>query len=409
MLDAFAVMQIKKALRAAIDNHELAGANLLVMHKGQELLYLEDGQADLEADISIQRDSLFRLYSMTKPVTAAAVMVLFEGGMLDLNEPVSKFLPGFRNQQVAVDGNLVPVEREVTVHHLLSMTSGLVYGGEDPAGKATEALFEEVDKRLLGEDPMGTVELANRLGKCPLAFQPGTDWRYGTSADVLGAVVEVVSGKRFGEFLKETFFDPLGMKDTGFWLTAAHQNGRMAKPYIDNGPKYPMTPYAGNHLGIIHTMDLSPAFESGGAGLVSTLDDYARFGQMLLNGGSWEGRQLLRPATVAYYGSSTLNARQQPGFLDRFSLQGFSYGNLMRVLTEPDKASVIGSPGEYGWDGWLGCYFCNCPQDDLTFVFMTQRKDSGTLPVTRKIRNIILSALRTARAGAFGPDTFGPL
>ena len=148
MLDAFAVMQIKKALRAAIDNHELAGANLLVMHKGQELLYLEDGQADLEADISIQRDSLFRLYSMTKPVTAAAVMVLFEGGLLDLNEPVSKFLPGFRNQQVAVDGNLVPVEREVTVHHLLSMTSGLVYGGEDPAGKATEALFEEVDKQI---------------------------------------------------------------------------------------------------------------------------------------------------------------------------------------------------------------------------------------------------------------------
>lgn len=395
MLDAFAVMQIKKALRAAIDNHELAGANLLVMHKGQELLYLEDGQADLEADIPIQRDSLFRLYSMTKPVTAAAVMVLFEGGLLDLSEPVSKFLPGFRNQQVAVDGNLVPVEREVTLHHLLSMTSGLVYGGEDPAGKATEALFEEVDKRLLGEDPMGTVELANRLGKCPLAFQPGTDWRYGTSADVLGAVVEVVSGKRFGEFLKETIFDPLGMKDTGFWLSAAHQNGRMAKTYIDNGPKYPMTTYAGNHLGIIHAMDQSPAFESGGAGLVSTLDDYTRFGQMLLNGGSWEGRQLLRPASVAYYGSSTLNARQQPGFLERFSLQGYSYGNLMRVLTEHGKASVIGSPGEYGWDGWLGCYFCNCPQDDLTFVFMTQRKDSGTMAITRKLRNIVMSCIDT--------------
>lgn len=393
MLDAFAVTQIKKALRTSIDNHELAGANLLVMHKGEELLYLGDGLADIEANLPIQRDSLFRLYSMSKPITAAAVMALYEGGMIDLSEPVSKFLPGFRNQQVAVDGKLVPAEREVTLHHLLSMTSGLVYGGEDPAGQATEAVFAEVDARLLGEEPMETVELANRLGACPLAFQPGTDWRYGTSADVLGAVVEVVSGKRFGEFLRDAFFDPLEMRDTGFWLTEAHQNGRMAKTYIDNGPQDPMTLYAGNHLGIIHSMDRSPAFESGGAGLVSSLDDYARFGQMLINGGGWEGRQLLRPATVAYFGNSTLNQQQQPGFLTRFSMPGYSYGNLMRVLTDPGKAAVIGSPGEYGWDGWLGCYFCNCPQDKLTFLLMMQRKDSGTMAITRKLRNIVMSAV----------------
>jgi CubicO group peptidase (beta-lactamase class C family) len=394
MLDAFAVTQIRKALRAAIDSHEIAGANLLVMHKGEELLYHEDGMADIEANRPIRRDSLFRLYSMSKPITAAAVMALFESGLLDLNEPVSKFLPGFKNQKVAAKGKLVPAEREVTIHHLLSMTSGLVYGGDDPAGQATEALFREVDERLPGENPMGTVELANRLGACPLAFQPGSSWQYGTSADVLGAVVEVVSGKRFGEFLHETFFDPLEMKDTGFWLTEAHQDGRMASTYTDLGPQLPMARYEGNHLGIIHSMDRAPAFESGGAGLVSSLDDYARFGQMLLNGGSWEGRQILRPATVAYYGGSTLNAAQQPGFIERFGMHGYSYGNLMRVLTDPSRAAVVGSPGEYGWDGWLGCYFCNCPQDRLTFLLMMQRKDSGTMPITRKLRNIVLAALR---------------
>lgn len=393
MLHTAAVEQVKQALRASIDRHEIAGANLLVIHKGQEWLYHEDGWADIDARLPIRRDSLFRLYSMSKPITSAAVMALLERGHIDLNEPVSAFLPGFRNQTVAVGEERVAVEREVTLHHLLSMTSGLVYGGEDPAGRATESLFREVDQRLLGSNPIGTVEFANRLGQCPLAFQPGTDWRYGTSADVLGAVVEVVSGKRFGEFLQDAFFEPLGMKDTGFWLSVSQQAGRLARTYITDGSDKPMMLYEGNHLGIMHAMNQAPAFESGGAGLISTLDDYARFTRMLLNKGTWEGHAILRPATVAYYGSCLLDEKQQPGYMQRFPMFGHSYGNLMRVLTEPGKVAGLGSPGEYGWDGWLGCYFCVCPHDDLAFVFMTQRKDAGTMPITRKLRNLVMSAV----------------
>jgi CubicO group peptidase (beta-lactamase class C family) len=390
MLTKTGIYQVKKVLRDSIDNNFIAGGNLMVIQEGKEIFYHEDGLADREAGLPIKRDSIFRLYSMSKPVTAAAVMMLLERGEIDLYEPVSKYLAGYKNQMVDVDGSLVPVEREVTLKDLLSMTSGLVYGGEHRAGKETEALFQEIDNRLLGKFPMGTVEAMNKLGTCALAFQPGASWQYGTSADVLGAVVEVVSGKRFGEFLNEELFEPLGMVDTGFWLPVEKRH-RLVKTYADNS-KGGLELYTGNHLGIIHQMDRDPAFESGGAGLVSTIDDYSRFTSMLLNEGSLEGIQILRPRTVRYLTSATLNAVQQKSMDLWQTLCGYSYGNLMRVLTDCSKAGDLGSLGEYGWDGWLGAYFCNCPKDDLTFIFMIQKKDAGTTPITRKLRNIILSS-----------------
>ncbi len=384
------ISQVKKALRAAIDNDDLAGGNLLIIKEGKEIFYHEDGFADRENNLPIKRDSIFRLYSMSKPVTAAAVMILLERGEIDLYEPASKFLNGFKNQMVDEGGNPVPVEREVTIKDLLSMTSGLVYGGDNRAGQETEALFQEIDSRLLGDSPMGTVEAMNKLGKCALAFQPGTSWQYGTSADVLGAVVEVASGMRFGEFLNKEIFEPLGMHDTGFWLTAEKRD-RLVKTYADNGMGQ-LELYTGNHLGIVHQLDQNPAFESGGAGLVSTIDDYARFAKMLMNEGSLDGVQILRPKTVKYLTSGTLNAVQQKGFDLWLTLCGHSYGNLMRVMTDCSKAGDLGSLGEYGWDGWLGAYFCNCPQDGLTFLFMMQKTDAGTNALTRKLRNIILSS-----------------
>jgi CubicO group peptidase (beta-lactamase class C family) len=390
MLTKTGIYQVKKVLRDSIDNNFIAGGNLMVIQEGKEIFYHEDGLADREAGLPIKRDSIFRLYSMSKPVTAAGVMMLLERGEIDLYEPVSKYLAGYKNQMVDVDGSLVPVEREVTLKDLLSMTSGLVYGGEHRAGKETEALFQEIDNRLLGKFPMGTVEAMNKLGTCALAFQPGASWQYGTSADVLGAVVEVVSGKRFGEFLNEELFEPLGMVDTGFWLPVEKRH-RLVKTYADNS-KGGLELYTGNHLGIIHQMDRDPAFESGGAGLVSTIDDYSRFTSMLLNEGSLEGIQILRPRTVRYLTSATLNAVQQKSMDLWQTLCGYSYGNLMRVLTDCSKAGDLGSLGEYGWDGWLGAYFCNCPKDDLTFIFMIQKKDAGTTPITRKLRNIILSS-----------------
>ncbi|CAM3136239.1 serine hydrolase domain-containing protein [Paenibacillus lupini] len=391
MLDQTAVSQLKATLRKGIENNEVAGANFMVIKDGREIFYHEDGLSDLETGRPITRDSVFRLYSMTKPVTATAVMILVERGEIDLFDPVSRYLPGFKNQLAEKDGELVPVEREVNIHDLLDMTCGLVYGGANAAGQATEALFREIDERLLGESPVSTVEAMNRLGECPLAFQPGSSWAYGTSADVLGAVVEVISGKRFGEFLQQELFGPLGMKDTGFWLPEEKQE-RLVKTYADNS-EGGLTLYEGNHLGIINQMDRNPAFESGGAGLVSTIDDAAKFTTMLINNGNLNGVQILRPRTVEYLTSGTLNARQQPAFESWHTMAGHSYGNLMRIVTDTKITGILASQGEYGWDGWLGAYFGNFPQEGMTILFMIQKKDAGTTPLTRKLRNIVLSSL----------------
>jgi CubicO group peptidase (beta-lactamase class C family) len=391
MLDQTVISQLKATLRKGIENNEVAGANFMVIKDGREIFYHEEGLADLEAGRPITRDSVFRLYSMTKPVTATAVMILVERGEIDLFDPVSRYLPGFKNQLAEKDGELVPVEREVNIHDLLDMTCGLVYGGTNAAGQATEALFREIDERLLGESPVSTVEAMNRLGECPLAFQPGSSWAYGTSADVLGAVIEVVSGKRFGEFLQQELFGPLGMKDTGFWLPEEKKE-RLVNTYADNG-EGGLTLYGGNHLGIINQMDRNPAFESGGAGLVSTIDDAAKLTTMLINKGNLNGVQILRPRTVEYLTSGTLNARQQPAFETWHTLSGHSYGNLMRIVTDTKTTGILASQGEYGWDGWLGAYFGNFPQERMTILFMIQKKDAGTTSLTRKLRNIVLSSL----------------
>lgn len=391
MIGITEVNQIIYALRSSIERKELAGGSLLVIKEGKEILYREDGYADMDKTLPIRRDSIFRLYSMSKPVTAAAVMILLERGMIDLYEPVSKYLPGFKNQRVEENGKVVPAKREMIIKDLLSMTSGLSYGGTDLAGQETEALFRELGNRLLGENSMSTIEAMNLLGQCTLSFHPGDSWQYGTSADVLGAIVETVSGKRFGEFLSEEIFLPLGMEDTGFWVPADKRE-RLVKTYAEDG-KGGLVLYTGNHLGIVHRMDREPAFESGGAGLASTLDDYAKFAQMLIKGGELNGVRILRQKTVKYLTNGTLNTMQQKSFDNWLTLAGHSYGNLLRVMTDSGRAGDFGYPCEYGWDGWLGAYFCNCPKEDLTILFMMQKTDAGTNALTRKLRNIILSSI----------------
>jgi CubicO group peptidase (beta-lactamase class C family) len=385
------IERIRTVLRESVERQEVAGCSLLLIKDGEEILYCEDGLADREANVPIRRDTLFRIYSMSKPVTAAAAMLLLERGIIDLQDPVSHYIPGFRNQQVAAGDKLVPAEREVTIKHLLSMTSGLVYEGTDRAGQDTLAVFREIDDRLFGVEPMSTMDVANRLGACALKFQPGQSYEYGTSADVMGAVIEAASGMRFGEFLRKELFEPLGMKDTGFWVPDEKRH-RLAKTYAmnENGE---LELYTGNHLGIIHQMDRPPAFESGGAGLVSTIDDYAKFANMLMNGGSADGIRILQPGTVKFLVSPSLNAIQQQVFDEKHPHKvGYSYGNYMRVMTDPGRAVTLGSIGEYGWDGWLGTHFSNNPQERLILLLMMQRKDAGTTPLARKIRNIVFSS-----------------
>ncbi|MEC0373164.1 serine hydrolase domain-containing protein [Paenibacillus chibensis] len=391
MLESYITNLLQTTLKASIDNKEIAGANFMVIKDGSEIFYHEDGMADMESGRPIARDTIFRLYSMTKPITATSVMLLLERGKIDLFDSVSRYIPGFKHQRIEKNGELVPAGREVNIHDLLNMTSGLVYGGTDLAGMNTEALFQELGSRLYGEHPMSTLEFANRLGQGPLSFEPGSGWQYGTSADVLGALVETVSGMRYGQFLQKEIFEPLGMNDTGFWLPEAKRD-RLAKTYQDDG-EGGLKLYAESHLGIVHQMDRDPAFESGGAGLVSTIDDAAKFTTMLMNRGCLNGMQLLKPRTVQYLTSAALTDWQQKGFDTWHSLCGHSYGNQMRIMTDPGQAGFIGSRGEYGWDGWLGAYFCNSPQDGLTILFMIQKKDAGTMSITRKLRNIVFSSL----------------
>ena len=383
--------KLKGLMDKAVAEKELAGGCLLVRSHGEEYCYLEAGMADVEAGKPIERDQIYRLYSMSKPVTGAAAMKLFEDGVLDLGQPVSAYLPSFQDSLVEQDGRLVKADRQIQVQDLLNMTSGLVYNGEAGlAGRHADEVFGELMDRLQTDHPMTTRELAVRLGQGPLLFQPGSSWKYGSSADVLGAVIEAAADMPFGEYLKKSFFEPLGMKDTGFFVPEEKRE-RLVTAYRADG-KGGLEPYRENHLGIFNAMDRKPAFESGGAGLVSTVDDYARFAQMLLNGGELDGARVLKPRTIDYMTSGALNGTQREAFVRNFpTMPGFDYGNLVRVMKEPGKSCTLNNVGEYGWDGWLGCYFANDPAADMTILFMMQKTDSGLTPLVRRLRNVIMS------------------
>ena len=385
---------LKGILKDSIENSEIAGANFLVVKDGKEMVYVQAGLADRETGRKIERDTIFRLYSQTKPVTSVAAMILMERGLLDFYAPVSDFLPSFAQMYVAKGEERVPCTRQILVNDLLNMTSGLVYPDEGTeAGRVTDQIFGEACSRLHGESPMTTRELADKLASCPLAFAPGSSWAYGASADVLGAVIEVVSGKRLSKFMQEEIFEPLEMKDTAFWVPKEKQS-RLARAYEtvekENGGKE-LVLYTGDNLAICNDMAKPPAYEAGGAGLASTLDDYSRFAAMLLNEGSLDGVQILKPKTVEFFRSGELLPAQQNSFRNWVGLEGYSYGNLMRVCKNPSQSGMMTRKGEYGWDGWLGMYFANFPEEKMTILMGTQKRNGGTFGLTRKLRNVVLS------------------
>lgn len=393
---------IQQAMDKAVANKEVAGVNLLVIQDGQEIFYAQSGHADVAKEIPMNRDTIVHLYSQTKPVTAAAAMLLMQDGIIDLDEPVENFFDSFKNQTCLIDGKIqkVPDDRKMRIFDLLNMTSGLVYGGMNTEAEVgTTKLLVDAIKRLKNPyvpsdlvnnttpHQMTTLEFADEIGRIPLQFVPGSYFQYGTSADVLGAVIEKVTGQRFGEFLKERIFDPLEMKDTAFYVPEEKKK-RLSKVY--EVVKGDFSVFTGDHLVIRNDGDLN-AFESGGAGLFSTLDDYSHFGQMLLNNGSYKGKEILTPATVHFMTHASLKEGPQHAFDNWHGLEGHSYRNLMRIMTNPDQALIIGHEGEYGWDGWLGAYFMNDPASKTTMIMLTQMKDYGTGHLTRRIRNIVLS------------------
>lgn len=386
--------KIQTVLNDMVNTQYSAGVNCLILQNGKEQGYFEAGYADIENKIPIKRDSIFRLYSMSKTITSVATMILVESGDIDLFDDVEKYLPGFKNPRVVgPDKKIVNATRSIRINDLLCMTSGIPYPGdlEDPAAVECGKLVAELIDKMDGNDALTTVEFANRLGKNPLSFEPGTHFMYGFSADILGAVIEVVSGMKYSEFLKKNIFDPLGMKNTGFYVPE-DKRSQFTKVYecTPNG----LTPYTYPFLGVSNSMQKAPSFESGGAGLCSCIDDFVAFSQMLLNGGIYKDVRILSPETVKFITTHTIPDALQPDLEKAWEhLSGFSYGCLMRIMKDATRAITLGSDGEYGWDGWTGTYIANIPEHKLTILIMQQRAETGTTEYTRKLRNIIFSSL----------------
>lgn len=374
-----------KLIQSRVDAGELHGGHLRVIRSGKvehEKLF---GARDLQSGAPMAGNGLYRIYSASKPITATAAMILWERGALDLFEPVSKYLKGFKDQKVYQNGKLVPVEREVTLYDLLNMTSGLVYPDQDDAGQAMAKVFDEGIERALRGEGWSTTEFMDRVGQCPLAFQPGALWRYGTSADVMGAVIEVASGMKFGEFLRREIFTPLGMADTDFYVPAEKRDRivtMMQNDIVDGKPA--LTPYLGHNLCILDGQSY-PAFESGGAGLFSTVDDYERFCRMLLGGGTLDGKRILGQKTVEFMRLDQLTPAQAVTY-NWEQLLGYGYGCFMRSLQSRQGARCNGSLGEFGWDGWAGAYAAICPGDDaIVLFFMQQVNWDGLMSFRRRM------------------------
>ncbi|MCR5761808.1 MAG: beta-lactamase family protein [Treponema sp.] len=384
---------VQSVLDDAVKNNAVAGASCLIFHKEKEVGYYESGFADIAWNRKFSRDTICRMYSMSKPVTSAAVWSLIQEGKLDLLDSVASYIPSFSNLTVCHNGSAVPCETPVTIQDLLNMTSGLSYGGNsDESHIKIAELISDINSSLNSSAPLTTMQIAERVGHIPLGFVPGTDFEYGISADILGAVVEKVSGMKFGEFLRKRFFEPMGMNDTGFYVPS-NKASRLSEEYYaaENGN---LEVYAYPNLGIPYKSTEPPSFESGGAGLLSTADDYMKFCRMLLSDGRFNGLSVLEPKTVQSMHSMRISDAIHPLFLKKHPhLCGYSYGNLMRIMTDSSQSVAMGTNGEYGWDGWLGTFMLIDPANELALVYMMQKADSGFTPTARKIKNVVYSAL----------------
>ncbi|MBN8989662.1 MAG: beta-lactamase family protein [Rhizobiales bacterium] len=355
-------------IRNEIATGKIPGAILLIQQHGKPVYFESFGVRDIATKLPMTEDTIFRLYSMSKPITSVAAMMLVEDGKLKLDDPVSKYIPAFAETKVGVekrsdDGTLTlveePLERPITITDLLRHTSGLPYGYI--GGGLVRARHAEAG---LVRRNLSNAEFAEQVAKLPLVEQPGTRWDYGLSTDVLGRVIEVASGKSLLEFEKERLLGPLGMSETAFILTDPAMRPRIAEPMPTDRAISPVT-------NVRDPME-PRKMQSGGGGMVGTIGDYARFAQMLLNGGTFEGRRYLKPETIAlmtsdHIGPETKIARDYAYYPGESS--GFGLGFAVRTSVPPNTSWPI---GEYRWDGVAGTFFFVDPKDDMFAIFMVQ-------------------------------------
>ena len=378
-------------MRKYIDDGKLAGAVLMIHQDGREVFHGAYGWRDREAGDRMAEDDIFRIASQTKALTSTAIMMLAEEGKLVIDDPLGKFLPEWSSTTVAVANtkggyDVVPAKRPITIRDLLSHTAGISYG-TGPGEKAWK------DAGVYGwyfaDKSVPVADVVAKMPKLPMAAQPGEQWVYGYNTDILGVVVEKLSGQSLDVFLKERLIDPLGMVDTAFCLPPAKLD-RLAVVYAAKNGKAERAPSPGGLEGVSHVGQGSYATGpckafAGGAGLLSTAHDYSRFLEMLRQGGVADGKRYLSRKTVELMTNDTLvSATYQPG-------QGFSLG--FRVMLDPSKAGQPGSPGDYGWGGAYHSTYWVDPKEGLTVVYMTQIIPAGGLEDQSKIRSLIYSAL----------------
>lgn len=387
--------EITRIVENGVEYSMLPGACVGVYQSGKPLYEAAIGKADRERDLPMKKDTLFRMFSMTKPVTATAVMQLWEHGKLNLCNPLSWYFPEYKNMLVDTGNGLVPAEREITIQDLLNMTSGIPYPDcWSESQKQMAQFYDEINERLGSDKPVSTEEFCRRAGGVPLMFQPGEKWAYGASADILGGVVEAVSGMSFDEYLRENIFQPLGMEDTDFYVPE-EKRSRFAQLYTWDNENGGIRVEPDPHLGMNDYLT-KPAFISGGAGLISTLSDYAAFANTLACGGRNPGLgvRLIGERTWKYMQSPQLTPKQKES-VEWESLIGHSYGNLMRVLESPNDFCTNAPAGEFGWDGWTGTYMTVCPEHELAIVYLIQNCGAGISDIIRKIRTIAYGAIDT--------------
>ncbi len=380
--------KVDSIIAEGIKQENLVGANVLVLHKGKEIFRKSYGYADRENQVMMQDDTIFRLYSMSKPVLSIAAMIAMEKGLIGLQDPVSKYMPEYGALKVyEADGSIRPAKTEMTVFQLLTMTSALCYPNEDtPTGLDMCKVFDEAKEKLKKGEHTSTREYCRQFAGVPLDFDPGERWQYGLSADVLGCVIEIASGKSLEQFMREEIFEPLEMKDTGFFVPEEKWN-RFAQWYKKDEATGHICVYKDWHLGV-GKYDEAPLFESGGAGLVSTLEDYSHIARMMLNGGNYKGKQIIKPETITLMSSDHLTKEQKIRF-DWDSVKGHGYGFLVRVVQEPEATGTHATPGDFGWDGWTGTYISLNPEKELAIVYLMQRVDTGTTQEVMDIKNAV--------------------
>ncbi len=379
--------RLNGCMQRYVDEGKSAGILTLIARRGAVLHLEAHGMRDIAAGKAMQPDTLFRIYSMTKPITSVAVMMLMEEGLLRLNDAVETYIPCFKDSLVytprkAVDFDLLPLQRPITIHDLLTHTSGLSYGF-DPHSHIDELYRQQIWQRLEDEPELPLAKQVEVIAALPLAHQPGSAFRYSVATDVLGYLVEVISGRPFDVFLKERIFEPLGMGDTAFCVPPEKYDRLSAVygPAEDGGLKQIEAAYP-------NRFTLSGRAPSGGGGLVSSIGDYLRFAQMLLNHGELDGVRLLGRKTVEYMTCNHLPPGHYP-----FDDPTYGLGLGGYVVIDLGRSATLGSLGNFGWGGAAATKFWVDYREQMVAILMQQFMPDNTYPIQADFTNLVYQAM----------------